>query len=467
MKGRAAGAALLLLACRGRDSSPTYDGALTRLVAELEARVPPIALPSLEKEEAGLLAEMIEAYGAGTGRLARGTREEILGHGDRGVAALLAFALDPHRELHGRARAVALLGEIPSDAAAEAAARLAEGADDEALRAHGARALGTIGRRFVVPRLLFRLQYEKSGLAAAYLAGGLARLGNLSGLAGLLVVLDRGETPEAFEVAREIAGPLPEDAAPEQIRAAVDEAHARWIREGAPPGEVPPTDDRLRLGFARWAAQLGDADLRPVADARYILARAGREGIESLRAALRDPNPFARVRAMDVLGWLGPVARSAVPDLLFLRFDPAHRAEPLLALGRIGDPQAAPALLAALEERDPQLRVAAAHGLAELRDPSTAPALRRSLGSPGTLPEVVLYCAQALALLGDFSAVPTLAALADSPVDPSALEQALDLAFGKIREEGLDDAGYADAKGSAEKAAAARRWSPPPGQRAR
>ncbi|HET6201337.1 MAG TPA: HEAT repeat domain-containing protein [Planctomycetota bacterium] len=467
---RPAAALLLLIPACGSERAPppTYDDALTALVRDLESKAPPLELPPLTGEEASLLAELVEAYASGGGRLARASQEELLSHGDRAAAAIHAFALDRTREARARARAADLLGEISSEPAAEVAVRLAEEADGETLRAVAARALGRTGRRFVVPRLLFRLKYEKSEVAAAYLAEALARLGNLSGLEGLIVVMDRGTLAEAFSVGRDVAGrfgeSLSDDAPAERIRAAVCGLHARWLREGAPPGDPPPLDDRLRLGYARWAARLGGTDLRPVDDARFVLARAGREALESLRAALRERDPFARVRAMEVLGWLGPVARPAVDDLMRLRVDPAHRAEPLLALGRTGDPRAAPVLVAALDERDAELRVAAARALAELRDPATAPALRRALeanrpGRPGAFPEIALFAAQALALLGDFSAVPMLASLADSPVDPAALERALDAAFARAREEGLDDAGYAKAATFEEKKAAAIRFA--------
>jgi Flp pilus assembly protein TadD len=60
--------------------------------------------------------------------------------------------------------------------------------------------------------------------------------------------------------------------------------------------------------------------------------------VSSLRAELRQADPMRREGAAAKLGWFGPAAVDAVPDLVSLIDDSIARKEAVLALGKIGPP---------------------------------------------------------------------------------------------------------------------------------
>lgn len=132
--------------------------------------------------------------------------------------------------------------------------------------------------------------------------------------------------------------------------------------------------------------------------------------------------------------------RPAVPHLLKL-VDPAAdvsarvRAAAAVALGEIGDPAAAPALVAAidLERKDRDTFEAnrrIAEALGALRSPEAVPALEKLTASPDGFTQVAAV--DALGAVGDPRAVPRLVALAESDAaEPFVAGKAL-LALGRI-----------------------------------
>ena len=60
--------------------------------------------------------------------------------------------------------------------------------------------------------------------------------------------------------------------------------------------------------------------------------------VSSLRAELRQADPMRRESAASRLGWFGPAAVDAIPDLVSLMDDSIARKEAVLALGKIGPP---------------------------------------------------------------------------------------------------------------------------------
>jgi HEAT repeat protein len=107
-----------------------------------------------------------------------------------------------------------------------------------------------------------------------------------------------------------------------------------------------------------------------------------REAVPHLVALLHSPRSALRRAAAKALGRIGhadavePLVRAAEPG-----GDPDLRRASLQALRTLGDPRAAPAILAAIEDPVPSVRIAAAEAAAELGLKDAAEPLRRSLNS--------------------------------------------------------------------------------------
>jgi hypothetical protein len=82
------------------------------------------------------------------------------------------------------------------------------------------------------------------------------------------------------------------------------------------------------------------------------LARIGSPAVPSLVQAMQNPDPQIRLKAVKVLGRMGPDAKDAVPDLIRLLEDPDEeiRKAASRTLGRIGPAaqEAVPALMRTL-----------------------------------------------------------------------------------------------------------------------
>ena len=100
--------------------------------------------------------------------------------------------------------------------------------------------------------------------------------------------------------------------------------------------------------LAQWTEQDVAAD---------ALGRIGAAAVPALIEGLRSPDPAVRLKAVEVLGRMGPDAQDAVPDLVRLLDDPdeAIRKAATRTLGRIGPPaqEAVPALVRTLLQPTP------------------------------------------------------------------------------------------------------------------
>ncbi|MEV1289852.1 HEAT repeat domain-containing protein [Micromonospora sp. NPDC049679] len=158
---------------------------------------------------------------------------------------------------------------------------------------------------------------------------------------------------------------------------------------------------------------------------RGVVARALRD--------LRDGRPITQARAAELLGRLG--RREAVPALCSLVADPrAHsrrgtvtgvRAElrvvAIRALGRLGDPSAVAPLVSSLGGADPAPSQLVAHALIQL-GPDAAPALMTALNAPQPLVRMTVL--DALGRLGAAGAEQRVAALLHDDPSPSVRETA-------------------------------------------
>jgi HEAT repeat protein len=150
-------------------------------------------------------------------------------------------------------------------------------------------------------------------------------------------------------------------------------------------------DETLRAVAARALARIGtpeavEALARTLNDPSEIirlrmadnLERIGPPVIESLLSTLRGEEPQARVLAARVLGNLRAVeARPTLREAMLDGQLPDLRAQAVLALGKIADPDDVSALRTAAEDEAWPVRVEVANSLGMIGDASTIPTLRR------------------------------------------------------------------------------------------
>src|SRR5438874_1399768 len=117
-------------------------------------------------------------------------------------------------------------------------------------------------------------------------------------------------------------------------------------------------------------AALADADYLVRSQAAIALGRIGPPAVEPLTAALADPGVSRE--AAEALGRVGPAAAAAVPQLVrLLRADEAVSLAAAEALGKIGA-ASVPALLDELRDGPPLGRKRAAESLAWIGRPAAA-----------------------------------------------------------------------------------------------
>jgi len=123
-------------------------------------------------------------------------------------------------------------------------------------------------------------------------------------------------------------------------------------------GEGMGLDDRYKIG--RALAQEGERAIKPLIslleDTDFSLHLA-------VRATLADIGEPAIAPLIKTTGHRNKWVREGAAD----------------ALGRIGNPRAAPCLLELLKDREPKVRIEAAKGLGEIGDPQSTGPLRRAL----------------------------------------------------------------------------------------
>jgi HEAT repeat protein len=273
------------------------------------------------------------------------------------VPELLA-ALDDE-DVNVRYHAVEALGKLRAAEAADALAGVAE-TRDFFLAFPALDALGRIGDARVVPRVLPLLEDELLCEAAAELLGELGDEETVAPLAGLL------NTPNAptLPAARALA--------------ALHDRYERLHGEGSYVADlsraaINPAGAQSLLEALEEA---GAGELRPLA-----LVVGWLEGAAVERALTRLlGHQDARGEVLEALVRHG----SGVTDLLIEQLESEDleiRKAAVLALGRIGDARAVPALIEVLEE-DAELTIAAADALAKIGDPRAFESLLARVGDP-------------------------------------------------------------------------------------
>ena len=160
----------------------------------------------------------------------------------------------------------------------------------------------------------------------------------------------------------------------------------------------------------RAAARALGISIRPFSDPGRAAGSGpdavDRLAMESLTAALRDPDFLVRIHAADALRTFS--VPEALPALLPMLQDPEKEVWVAAALtaGELGAPQSLPVLLEALRHGPSRRRRQAAASLCALGDAAAVPALMDALVDPSRA--VQEQAAVALGSLGDHRAVPAL-----------------------------------------------------------
>lgn len=177
--------------------------------------------------------------------------------------------------------------------------------------------------------------------------------------------------------------------------------------------------------------QAAGDDLEQQMDAIDALAAMGRRAapaIDTLRAALKSPEPMVRARAARALGNIGPEAKSAAGDLadVLADEDPLVRRWVVDALGDIKLDQdvIVPLMLKALGDKDPSVVLPALRTMAET-GPDVVPAMVKALEDERTQYWALLVLHE----MGEDAkpAIPAIQKTLDSELQEVRLEAALTL----------------------------------------
>ncbi len=126
---------------------------------------------------------------------------------------------------------------------------------------------------------------------------------------------------------------------------------ARGLAALGREGVLPPND---LAGFLDHASP----SVRAAALTALVPKKAVPEEVRrAVIARLDDASPEVRRAAIEAIARLG--VREAIPRLLAVANEEAYHAEAALALAAMPDPQALPVYLSALQDRSPQVRLAA------------------------------------------------------------------------------------------------------------
>lgn len=309
-----------------------------------------------------------------------------------------AFVDFGDRRLQVKSRA-ALLAEPLAGVALEAGLEH----ENAAVRAGAAFELSTFARPASLVPLLKRMKYEPDKTVRVWLADALVRRGCGSGVDELLAALRQPATADlagqrATELLRDAGHEVAEPVTWEALAQGLQRLQGRWRATGRLRDDAPVIDDATRGRFAALMCALEGFQLRPVDDARFMLARAGAVALPFLQDAISASEHYLRIHTLEVLRDLGDIAAELAPTVLPLLADPLSRTDAANALAAMRARGAVPYLLAWLRGPDAELRTVAAHGLGLIGDPAALPELRAHMSDANESMDVRVHAAFAVAL---------------------------------------------------------------------
>lgn len=395
--------------------------------AQLVSALPPAEpLPSIDPDEADRVRSFVDALHSMGGDWRIFGAETAADFGRRAIPTLAAIVADPDLPATRRIGAVRMLSVLDDPAAQRVLIAAIERSPEVWIRRHAAHEIGASPRDECVPRLVRRLRDETDDETRLWIAVSLSRLGVHAGI----------------HVALHLAAPTVDTALSRTARDELEawtsrakEPDPRRIAElwlaGDPLRELPTREPSPALRAEAWS-WICDLNVRD-ADADFVLANLPAWIAPDLALALHDREPRVRERAVRALDALGRRAVEAAPTLVAALAEPTLAARAASALGRIGDPASAAALLESLESSsDEALVVACARALGQLRAHQALATLER-LAASGRSPRVV---SAALAARLTLARTPDAARAAAehmraAPAEAADVEQAL---FGWIDE---------------------------------
>jgi len=182
--------------------------------------------------------------------------------------------------------------------------------------------------------------------------------------------------------------------------------------------------DLLRLAWNMSVFDTDSSASRRVRALRRTGARDGNLMLPEITGALSDPDPRIRREALLALGRLGTPEAADMLRWYMFEPDPVVRAQLMEALGQAGLPDRGSLLRRALHDPDSRVRRAAVEALGRAGDRAAAADLRGMLAGEHD-GEVLSSAAAALSRLGEFGAVREMLDLALRSENPTVRSQML------------------------------------------
>ena len=332
--------------------------------------------------------------------------------GSKAAVSALVAALK-HEDLYVRSSAANALGQI-GDKGAVLPLMTALKDENSDVRSRAANALGKIGDRAAVEPLVAALS-DRNPDVRWIAANALGEIGGSAAVIALVTALE-DKDPYVRSRAGNGLGKIGEYAAVEPLVTALrDEvSNVRWSAANA-LGKIG--SDTAVTALVE-ALQDDDADVR--SRAANALGKIGtNEGISFLVAALKDEVPYVRKSAADALGEIGSDAAVKALIVALDREDALLRKSAIEALGKIGTGKigtsslsavTVPALAAAIQDKDPEVRSRAADVLGEIGTALSSFAAVAALvpALQDKDPEVRSRAARALGLISSIESLPHL-----------------------------------------------------------
>ncbi len=240
---------------------------------------------------------------------------------------------------------------------------------DPDMRLKAAAALGRVGGNDAVQALIETLETDPMGSVRFFAADSLGKIAGKEAIPALTLALDhhkenvhQAAAQALGEIADRLRNPILFDAATQKLVPLLRADHE--VREAVVIALGKIRDPRAAQAVATLMAKtFSKQEIRLAAEA---LIRIGRPAVSPLRQILAEASDLSAIAAALALGRIGdPVAAPSLIQALQHRHDEVRR-QAAMALGKLKIQAAVPHLLAVLEDNDAPVRVAVANALGEM-----------------------------------------------------------------------------------------------------